>query len=177
MKQCNLPSPEGIKRDASNIGADCVVSKTVGSSRQFFIGQAAVEWIVILSVAILILAVMLSLNEDNYRFFRNNVKVSTAKSTLNELKKSADFVYSQGKDAKTRVYVTLPPSTNFSINTLPTGRGVIAAAVYVDGKTEEFDVYTDANLTGSLPTTSGSYCIDVHSLGGTVNITRSDGSC
>jgi len=140
-------------------------------------GQAAVEWIVILSIAMLVLAVTLSMGEENYRFFTDNVKASKAKTTLNELKNAVDFVYSQGKDAKATVYVTVPPSSNFTINTLPTGKGQIQAVVYVGGKEEYFDVYTEANLTGTIPAEAGSYCMTVECSGAEVNISRSTSSC
>jgi hypothetical protein len=140
-------------------------------------GQAAVEWIVVLSVALMILAVMLSMNEDNYQFFNNNVKVSKAKGAVNDLKNAVDFVYSQGKDAKTSVYVTIPPGTNLTVDTLPAGKGQILAIVYVKGQEESFDAYTDANLTGSLPAAAGSYCIEVRYSGPEVSVSRSSGSC
>ena len=140
-------------------------------------GQAAVEWIVILSVAILILAVMLSMNGDNLRFFNDNVKVSKAKAVLADLKQAADFVYSQGRDARTRVHVAIPDSTNISISTMAAGGGQIQAVVMVGGRQEHFDVYTDANLTGSLPQAPGGYCMDVEYSGREVDVGRSDGSC
>jgi hypothetical protein len=140
-------------------------------------GQAVVEWMVLLSVAMLVLAVILSLNEENYAFFRNNVKVSQVKSALNGLKNAVDFVYSQGTEAKTRIYVTVPSGSNFTIRTLEGGGGQIEAVVYVKGGEQPYDVYTDANLSGVLPSVSGSYCMDVEYVGPQVNITRSDGSC
>jgi hypothetical protein len=140
-------------------------------------GQAAVEWMVILSVAILLLAVMLSFNEENYLSFRSNVKVSQVKAALNDLKNAADFVYSQGQGAKTRMYITIPSAANFTITTLSSGRGQIQAVVHVRGDEQYFDVYTDGNLTGSLPQDTGGYCIDVECLEGVVNISRSAGSC
>ncbi|MFH1055939.1 MAG: hypothetical protein V1744_07610 [Candidatus Altiarchaeota archaeon] len=140
-------------------------------------GQAVVEWMVILAMALVILALMLSFNQENYSFFKNNVQVGQVKSTLNNLKNSVDFVYSQGKDAQTRLHVTIPHSSNFTINTLSSGRGQIQAVVYVNGNEEYYDVYTDANLTGSLPSRAGSYCIDVNYTGTYVSISRSSGSC
>jgi hypothetical protein len=139
--------------------------------------QATIEWMIILSVSILILAVMLSFNGDNYSFFENNLKASQAKASLNDLKRAVDFVYSQGEGARTRLLVTVPSSSNISVRTLDGGSGEIRAAVWVSGKREDFDVYTSANLTGSLPTLSGSYCMDVWYTGGLVNISRSTGSC
>ena len=140
-------------------------------------GQAAVEWIVIISVAMLLLAVMLSFSHDSYGFFLNSIKVGKAKAALNDLKNAADFVFGQGKDAKTRVYVTIPDSCNLTLRTLPGGEGQMQAVVYADGKEQYFDVYTDANLTGSLPSKAGSYCMDVECTGASVSITRSGGSC
>jgi hypothetical protein len=139
--------------------------------------QATVEWMIILSVSILILAVMLSFNGDNFSFFQNNLKVSQAKATLNDLKRATDFVYSQGEGARTRLMVTVPSTSNISMKTLDGGSGQILAVVFVNGKQEEFDVYTDANLTGGLPAVSGSYCMDVLYSLGQVNISRSTGSC
>jgi Tfp pilus assembly protein PilE len=140
-------------------------------------GQASVEWIVILSMAILILAIMLSFNENNYQSFRDNVRVSKAKATLNDLENAVDFVYSQGEGAKTRLHITLPEASNFSVATLSTGKGRIQGIVYVRGEEEYFDAYTDANLTGSLPSEAGGYCVDVEYVNAKVNITRSGGSC
>jgi hypothetical protein len=140
-------------------------------------GQAAVEWMVVLSVAMLVLAVMLSFNEENYRSFRDNLRVSQAKASLNDLENAVNFVYSQGLGAKTRIYVTVPEASNFTVNTLSSGEGQIEALVYIRGKEEYFEVYTQANLTGSLPEKAGQYCIDVECLGEVVNITRSSGSC
>ena len=117
-------------------------------------GQATVEWMIILSVSILILAVMLSFNGDNYSFFQNNLKASQAKAALNDLKKAVDFVYSQGKEAKTTAYITVPPACNISVKTLPEGKGHIEAVLSVNGKNEYYDVYTDANLTGGVPAAS-----------------------
>ena len=132
---------------------------------------------VVLSVGILLLAVMLSFSQDNLMFFKNNVKASQVKAALRDMKNAADLVYSQGKEAKTRVYVTIPESTNLTISTLPEGTGLIQAVVYLSGKQQYYDVYTDANLTGSLPSKAGGYCLDVTYVGSVVNITRSSGSC
>ena len=140
-------------------------------------GQAVIEFMVVLSIAMLILAIMLSFNEDSYWFFKDSVKVGQVKATLNNLKNSVDFVYSQGEDAKTRLYVTIPPSSNFTITTLSSGKGQIQAIVYLSGNEQYFDVYTDANLSGTLPSNAGSYCVDVEYMNGLVNITRSSGSC
>jgi hypothetical protein len=140
-------------------------------------GQAAVEWIVVMSVGILVLAIMLSLNEDSFQLFRGSVRVSQTKAALNDLKNAVDFVYSQGTGARTRLYVTVPPSVNVTFGTLPGGSGQIQAVVYVGGKSEYFDVYTDAAIVGSLPNAAGGYCVDVEYQGDAVNISRSGGSC
>jgi len=140
-------------------------------------GTVAIEWMIMLSMGILILSLIMSMNEDNHSFFRNNVRVSKAKATVNDLADAVDFVYSQGRDARTRVYVTVPAAVNITITTLSSGKGQIQALVYVNGKEEYFDAYTDANLTGSIPWKEGSYCMDVECFGELVNITRSTGSC
>ncbi len=131
----------------------------------------------IMSVAILVLAIMLSLNENSYQTFKSNVRVGKAKAALNDIKNAVDFVYSQGTGAKTRLYVTVPEASNFTITTLPGGVGHIQCIVYVRGQEEVFDAFTDANITGSIPSTSGGYCIDVEYAEAAVSITRSSGSC
>jgi len=136
-------------------------------------GQAAVEWMVILGVAILVLGVMLSMNEESLQFFETSLRVSKAKASLSQLKNGADFVYSQGSGAKTRVYITIPAATNFSVRTLAAGQGEITATVYVRGKPEVFDAYTDANLSGTLPQKSGAYNIDIGYDGDDVVFSRS----
>jgi hypothetical protein len=142
-----------------------------------FRAQAAVEWIILLGLAMAVLAAMLSMNEGNYSFFKTGVKAGSIKSTLNDLKNSADFVYSQGRGARTRLYLTLPNDANFTITTLNNSRGLIQAQILNGGAREFYEVYTEANLTGSLPSAAGSYCIDVVCVGEIVNITRSNQSC
>ncbi len=139
--------------------------------------QATLEWIIILSLALFVLAVMLSMNQDNLRFFQTNVKAGNIKSTLNDLKNSADFVYSQGSGARSRLFLNIPAASNFTVSTVEGGKGLIRASINISGSYEVFDVYTEANLTGSLPQAAGGYCVDVVCLGEVVSITRSEGSC
>jgi hypothetical protein len=140
-------------------------------------GQAAIEWMVILGLGLMVLSAMIAMNNDTYSSFKGNFKVSKVKGSLNELKNAVDFVFSQGKDARTRVLITVPASVNITVGTVSSGRGQIAANVFVDGKQEFFDVYTEANITGAIPDKEGSYCMEVECLGEVVNITRSSGSC
>lgn len=133
-------------------------------------GQAAVEWIVIMGVAMLVLGVMLALNEDGYRFFQSSIRSSQAASATGQLADAADFVHSQGEGAKTRLYVFIPSATNISVETLSTGGGRISAASFNKG---EFERFTTANLTGSLPNVRGSYNIDLEYDGEKVIISRS----
>jgi len=140
-------------------------------------GQAVVEWMVILSVAMLVLAIMLSMNEDNMAFFNNNMRVGKVKAALNDLKNAVDFVYSQGRDARTRLFITIPDSANLTVSTLPDGSGHIQATVYLSGRQEYYDVYTQSGLAGVIPSKAGGYCMDVEYGDSAVTITRSNASC
>ena len=135
-------------------------------------GQAVVEWMVILSVAMMILAIMLTLNDDSFNFFQNTVKTSKVKGSLNEMKNAVDFVYSQGEDGLTTVYVTVPAATNYSVRTLSSGVGEISAKVYVKGNAMDFEVYTNANLSGNIPQSQGTYKMEVAYVDGIVEITQ-----
>jgi hypothetical protein len=140
-------------------------------------GQAAVEWMVLLSVAILTLALMLSFNEDNLRFFQDNARIARARASVSDLKNAADFVYSQGQDSMKTVYVTFPAASNFSIRTLENGGGEIEARVYVRGERHDIQEYTMGNLSGLMPDKAGGYCMEVRYEGGAIVMERGEGSC
>jgi uncharacterized protein (UPF0333 family) len=140
-------------------------------------GQSSVEFIVVIGVALLVLAVMITHGEEKYLNFRDELRVSRVKASLKDVANSVDFVYEQGKGAKTRISVSIPMAAEINISTDADGTGVIEGTVYVRGNPSTFLEFVDANLTGSLPNSSGTFCIDIECLGAEVNISRSSGSC
>ncbi len=139
--------------------------------------QTSVEYIIVLGMALTVLVIMLTMGQEKYQNFRDEVRVSKVKATLKDISNSVDFVYEQGKGARTRIYVTFPMAAAINLTTNANGTGIIEGTVYVRGTPSSFFQFVDANLTGSLPTTSGGFCIDVECLGEFVNVTRSTGDC
>ncbi len=93
---------------------------------------------------------------------------SQAQDAADTLAKNADYVYAFGSGSSTKVLITIPQKVTGAaaegnlvmINlTLSSGKSTIKAA-------------TKANVTGSIPTTAGSYNMFLNMTGTTVNIQR-----
>lgn len=140
-------------------------------------GQAAAEFVIILGVSMAILSFIWYLTQERYNDFQENVRVAKAENSAKRLKDAVDFVYRQGAGAKTRLYLTVPEATDVSVYTTADGTGVAEFFVHLHNNYSSVYAYSYANLTGEIPNVTGSYCIDVISLSGVVNVTRSTGSC
>ena len=140
-------------------------------------GQASVEWAIILGVSVAVLTVILYANQSRYEEFNIEVGSAKAENSLRRLVDAVDFVYQQGEGARMRVYFTVPPAAHTSMYTTVNGTGVVEFTYYKKGDATHLSEYTSANLTGAIPNATGGYCLDVVSLGRSVNVTRSGGSC
>ena len=129
--------------------------------------QVAVEFLIIVSVAFMIILPFTFYANQLLISYKDDTKISLAKNTVNKLGGSVDWVFSQGPAAKQTLEIYIPDDIyNISL----------------ENKTILFQIRTSAGVTdvfyetvpllnGSLPTTSGYYFVSLTAYTDYVNIT------
>jgi len=139
-------------------------------------GQASVELITILAVALFTIIMFMALAANFLTDTNVQKNYETARDSVQRLAQAADSVYSQGEGASAIVQITLPTSTIFDSNVTfigkPANATFAASSNTINIKVWDSDTYaiTHAPLHGSFPATHGTYSMRVYSEGSYVVI-------
>lgn len=131
--------------------------------------QVSVEYLVIISVAFLILTPLIVYSYQLFIGYKDETKIALAKDLVKKVGEGADWVYSQGYPARMCLKVTVPEGvTEASL----LNKTVLLKIKTVAGET---DIYhnTNAPLNGSLPVKAGVYKICLIAFPEYVNVSES----
>lgn len=119
--------------------------------------QAALEYLLIMGIAMLILVPLFSIVSSYTYQSKVRMRINALRDSLQNLAESSDMVYSQGYPAKitTRFYV--PEGIVFTNVTQHYFHARLQTAAGLTDLTSR----TNANLTGSLPSSPGSYQVQI----------------
>jgi hypothetical protein len=131
--------------------------------------QISTEYLIIVSFALMVLVPFALYLQDVSRRFSEDNSLTVASNSVKKIGQAADWVYSQGEPSKLNIQIAVPNNVedisfvnNSIIWKIKTSSGV--SDIY----------YTSiANLTGSLPTSSGYYYVLVQALENGVSISVS----
>jgi len=128
--------------------------------------QSAIEFLIIVSVALTILIPLILLVNQSLMGYKDDTKISLAKEAVKKLGDNADWVFSQGPPAKVTVEVYIPDDVE-SISII--NNEILYKIRTTAGIT---DVYYDTvpELRGTLPEKSGYYFVSLTSFSTYVNI-------
>lgn len=129
-------------------------------------GQVAIEYLIIISVALIILIPLALYVNQSLMDYRDNTKISKAWTAVKKLGESADWVISQGPPAKLTLKIYIPDDVE---------------QISLDSKTFIFKVRTSAGISdvfyttvseldGSIPTKSGYYYVSLTAFSNYVNV-------
>lgn len=130
--------------------------------------QAAVELIIILAIALVILSIIISLNSDTYTSVSGQFEATKARTAVDDLADAAKLVYQQGVGSRTKIFVTLPSNiieTNVTDN-------LIAIKLYAGGNEREVYRTLDFDVSGEIPTGQGNYWLYVEAQTNYVSISE-----
>ncbi len=119
--------------------------------------QAAVELIVILAVALVILLSILAINASTMTSSQSQIEETKARTALGDIVNAAELVYQGGVGSKTRVFVTLPDNID---STSVSGQSV-EISLYTAGGLNKIHRTTDFFVSGDIPAEEGNHWIDV----------------
>lgn len=132
--------------------------------------QAALEYMLIMGIALAILVPLFSVVSSQTYSFKTEMKLSSVEDSLQNLADSSDMVYSQGYPAKITTKLYLPEGTLYTNVT----ENIFHVRIKKKSGPVDISSFPEANLTGSLPESPGSYQIELKMTEkGVVNVTQS----
>ncbi|MFH1521023.1 MAG: VWA domain-containing protein [Candidatus Micrarchaeota archaeon] len=126
--------------------------------------QTSFEFLLILSVAILVLVIIAVISQGHVTTVQNIKDDTDAKNSLMDLSSAAKEVYAQGEGSKKKVYIQLP-STYDADKSFVSNKSIRINAAGTDHVSIE-----NFNVRGYLPSTSGGHWVWVVSEGNRVRI-------
>jgi len=126
-------------------------------------GQASVEYIMLVGVCLLIITL---LSAYSFVSYSDTVSTNQAQTSIKILQNAIKEVYSLGEGNSTVVTISLP--TNVS-NVIIQNKSLLIQTTSF-GSTSDSLVEFDNNLSGSLPTSEGTYDVQVKNNNGIVSL-------
>ncbi len=120
-------------------------------------GQAAIEYMMIISITMIILVPLLFLVNSYMSYGKDELKISALEDSVQSLAEASDMVYFQGYPARMSVSFYVPES----VTSAEAEDNLISVRIRTSSGTTDVIAITQANLTGTLPTSPGTYKIKI----------------
>lgn len=127
--------------------------------------QTAVEYFIIVSVALLILLPLILYINDLIIGYNDKTRVSLAENAVKKIGENADWVYSQGQPARRTFEVYMPGG----IDQISFENRTIVIRVKTSAGSSDSYYNTISPLNGSLPSSEGYYTISLAAFQNFVN--------
>ncbi len=129
--------------------------------------QVSTEFMVILAFVLLLIVSLIAVNQDLMTKVGNQFRVSKARIIVDDLAETANYVYSQGEGAQTKILISIPEGVQ---TTQVSNRTVVVSVV--SGPESTRDVYRNLKfpVRGSIPSYQGNHWITIKSQAGYVEI-------
>jgi len=122
--------------------------------------QVAVEYLIIVGVALMILLPLSLYLNQTLMGYRDDTKISKAWNTVKKLGQNADWVHSQGPPARVRVEIDVPEDvTEMSLD-----NNMILYRIRTSAGISDVFYNTVPALNGTLPTNSQYYFISITAI-------------
>lgn len=125
--------------------------------------QAAIEYLIMVGVGLLAVTLLFYYTRT---YSMESLAVNQARETVNNLAQAVDHVYSLGPGSRTRVQVNIPTNV---INRSISNNEILLRVSTRSGVTDVWAL-TRANITGTLPSGSGTFYITVTMGNQSVNL-------
>lgn len=128
--------------------------------------QAALEYMIVISLALVFIIPFFLLAQNSVRDLDSNINLIESKETVEKLSDGVKLVYAQGEDAKMSIYVKFPKN----IVSTHVVQQMVIINIGVDSMNNSIFEVFDFNVTGTLPATYGNHKIILTNINNTVNI-------
>ncbi len=120
-------------------------------------GQSAIEYMMIISITLVIMIPLLYLVNSYMYQSRDEFKIRSLEDGVDSLAEIVDMVYFQGYPAKMTTKLYVPENVLSS----QIDENLLTMKIRISSGTIDIPVSTQANMTGNLPTEPGTYTIIV----------------
>jgi hypothetical protein len=131
--------------------------------------QVAIEYLAIVSFALLVLIPYALYLQSASRNLSEENDLTIASNSVQKIGQFSDWIYSQGKPAKTTILIQIPKN----VEEISFNGKIMNWKVRTGSGTSDIYYISAANLTGSLPTAPGYYNILIQAIENGVNISVS----
>jgi hypothetical protein len=135
--------------------------------------QYSTEAIIILSILFLILLSIISFKEELLFSMSNTYYSAKARTTSDLILQTAELVYHQGEGARSVIFVTIPQEViNITLSS-----NVLVVNMNISNRPSSIFRTIPFNFNGTIPSKEGSYCLEIQSFAGYVEVNTFDGTC
>ena len=131
-------------------------------------GQASTEYLIVIGISLLLLTPIMLIGNNALVDLKHTSENVIAQDAVNQIKEMSQIVYAQGSPAKMTKKVKFPRNI---MGTTVSHQTIIITLNY-KSLPNDIPAMVDFNVTGSLPTTSGTHKICVEAIDYGVNITE-----
>ena len=131
-------------------------------------GQISNELMVVLAIVLVIIAFIITVNQEVMTGVEGEYDARKAKIALDRIVQAGKLVYQQGEGAQTKIFVSIPPN----VESITISGRTISLLMNISGEPNDIYRITDYNITGNLSRKSGNYWIKLKSEQKYVNITN-----
>lgn len=121
------------------------------------LGQAAIEYMMIISITLVIMIPLLFLVNSYMAEGKDELRVRALEDSVNSLAEVSDMVYFQGYPAKMTMNFYVPEGVVLA----EANENLLRVRIRTSSGNQDIVSFTQANLTGSLPTNSGTYRLSI----------------
>ena len=129
-------------------------------------GQVATEYLIIISVALMILIPLALYINQLFMGYRDDTKISRAWTAVKKLGESADWICSQGPPAKLTLEIYIPDD----VEEISLSDKTFLFRIRTSAGISDIFYTTVSELDGSLPTKSGYYYVSLTTFPNYVNV-------
>ncbi|MEA3342632.1 MAG: hypothetical protein U9Q92_00560 [archaeon] len=131
-------------------------------------GQASTEYLIVIGISLLLLTPIILIGNNALVDLKHTSDSVVAQDAVDQIKEMSQIVYAQGSPAKMTRKVKFPGNI---ISTTVSDQTIVIRLSYKSLSTDRHATM-DFNVSGSLPTTSGTHKICVEAIDYGVNITE-----
>ena len=128
-------------------------------------GQAAMEYMTMIGISLLILMGLLVVVNVMTTSASNQMNMNTAHDAVNKLAEAADFVYIHGHPTTITIYANIPENVLDGSGNTYIGNRTINLGIGLGSEINDIYSVTKGNIVGELPKAKGYYIFIVKSTG------------
>lgn len=137
------------------------------SKKRKLSGQAAIEYLSIVGIALLLLTPIILVAQQHIKDLNNDTRMMLAMEAKNKIAAASDIVHAQGPPSTMTINIQLPSGI---VRAIVNNQMILIEVPSAEGSSDLVSML-DYDVTGNLPTSAGSHKIRIEAMYDNVNIT------